>query len=112
MDKKMKNYQNILQNFLQEEAKDKEIPGIEFQLIVDKHNNHFQLVETGWYEKQYIHSVIFHFHIKPDGKIWILANNTDILVGEELIKRGIPASNMVIGFHPVNVRQFTGYATA
>ena len=112
MDKKIKNYQNILQSFLQEEAKDKEIPGIEFQLIVDKHNNHFQLVETGWYEKQYIHSVIFHFQIKPDGKIWILANNTDTLVGEELIKRGIPASNMVIGFHPASIRQFTGYATA
>lgn len=112
MDKKIKNYQNILEDFLQEEVKDKDIPGIEFQIIADKRNNHFQLVETGWYEKQYIYSVIFHFHIKPNGKVWILINNTDTLVGEALIKRGIPALDMVIGFHPVNVRQFTGYAVA
>jgi hypothetical protein len=112
MVKKIKNYQNILESFLQGEAKDKEIPGIEVQVVADKKNNHYQLVESGWYEKQYIYSVLFHFHIKPNGKIWVLANNTDVLIGEELIKRGIPASDMVIGFHPTNVRQFTGYATA
>ena len=112
MDKKIKGYQTILKNYLQEESKDKVIPGIEFQVIADKNNNHFQLVETGWYEKRYIYSVIFHFHIKTNGKIWILANNSDILIAEELIKLGIPASDIVIGFHPVNVRQFTRFAVA
>ena len=38
MDKKIKNYQNTLEAFLKEEMKDKEIPGIEFQLIVFVHN--------------------------------------------------------------------------
>lgn len=112
MDKKIKTYQTILENFLKEESNDNVIPEIEFHVIADKDNNHFQLVETGWYEKRYIYSVIFHFHIKSNGKIWILANNSDILIAEELIKRGIPASDIVIGFHPVNVRQFTGFAVA
>ena len=105
-------YQQILQAFLQEEADSKTIPGIEFQVITDTRNNHFQLVETGWYEKQFIHSVIFHFQIKPDGKIWLLANNTDILVAEELVKKGVSASDIVIGFHRESVRQFTGFAVA
>lgn len=112
MDKKIKKYQQVLEAFLQEEADSKTIPGIEFQVITDTRNNHFQLVETGWYEKQFIHSVIFHFQIKPEGKIWLLANNTDILVAEELVKKGVPASDIVIGFHPESVRQFTGFAVA
>lgn len=112
MDKKIKNYQHILENFLEKESKDSVIPNIEFQVIVDKHHNHFQLVETGWYEKRYIHSVVFHFQIKSNGKIWLLANNTDNLVAEELIKQGIPASDIVIGFHPVSVRPLTGFAVA
>jgi hypothetical protein len=112
MDKKIKNYQKIVENYLQEELKDRVIPGIEFQVIADKSNNHFQLVESGWYEKRYIHSVIFHFHIKPNGRVWLLANNSDILVAEELVKRGIPASDIVIGFHPTNARQHTGFAVA
>ena len=112
MDKKIKKYQQVLEAFLQEEADSKTIPGIEFQVITDTRNNHFQLVETGWYEKQFIHSVVFHFQIKPDGKIWLLANNTDMLVAEELVKKGVPASDIVIGFHPESVRQFTGFAVA
>ncbi len=112
MDKKVKKYQVILEAFLNEEAAGKTIPGIEFQVIVDTRNHHFQLVETGWYEKRFFHSVLFHFHIKPDGKVWLLANNTDILVAEELVKRGIPAPDIVLGFHPANVRQYTGFAAA
>ncbi len=112
MDKKIKDYQRILEAFLNEEAASKMIPGIEFQVVADTRNNHFQLVETGWYEKRFIHSVVFHFHIKPDGKVWLLANNTDTLVAEELVKRGIPASDVVLAFHPESVRPFTGFAAA
>ena len=91
-------------------ADSKTIPGIEFQVITDTRNNHFQLVETGWYEKQFIHSVIFHFQIKPDGKIWLLANNTDIPITDELIKRGVPISDIVLGFHPEKYRAYSGFA--
>ncbi len=112
MDKKIKAYQLIIESFLQEEADSKTIPGIEFQVITDLRNHHFQLVETGWYEKRYIHQVVFHFQIKPDGKVWIWANNTDVLVAEELMRRGIPASDLVLAFHPVSVRQYTGFAVA
>lgn len=112
MDNKIKNYQAILEDFLAKEAQDRVIPGLEFQVIADKQNNHLQLVEMGWYEKRYIHSVIFHFQIKPTGRIWILANNTDILVAEALMKLNVLASDIVIGFHPVNVRPFTGFTVA
>lgn len=112
MDKKIKKYQTILTNFLNKEAADKEIPNIEFLVVIDKQNNHFQLVETGWHDKQYIYCVIFHFQIKPNGKIWLFINNTDTLVAEELMKQNVPASDIVISFHPAYIRQLTGFAVA
>jgi hypothetical protein len=110
MDKKIM-YENILLSFLQTESK-KDIEGIDFQVIKDVENNHYQLVETGWYAKRFIHAVLFHFQIKPNGKVWILANNTEELVAEELVKKGIAASDIVLSFVPEKVRQHTGYAVA
>jgi hypothetical protein len=111
MDKKIKHYSAILLDFLSVEA-DKQIQGIEFQVIKDIENNHFQLVETGWYAKRFIHSVLFHFQIKANGKVWIMVNNTEVLVAEELVKKGIAPSDIVLSFVPEIVRQHTGYAVA
>jgi hypothetical protein len=112
MDQKIKNYAHLLETFLKEEAEGKMIPGIEFQVIIDRTNRHFQLIQTGWYEKCFIHNIVFHFVIKADGKVWLLVNNTDMLVAEEMVKRGIPASDIVLGFHPINVRKHTGFAVS
>jgi XisI protein len=112
MDRKIKKYQKILIDFLVSESESKSIENIDFQVVTDIKHNHFQLIETGWYEKRFIYQVIFHFDINANGKVWILVNNTDILVAEELIKKGIPSSDIVLGFHPAHVRQYTGYAVA
>ena len=112
---KIKKYQTILKKFLQSQAETlvPTTPKIEYQVIVDTENNHFQLVMTGWDVKDhFIYSVLFHFDIKPNGKIWILVNNTDMLVGEELIERGVLKSDIVLGFHSEMVRPHTGYAVA
>ncbi len=112
MDNKIIEYQKTIETFLRDEAKDKNIPGIECLVVADLENSHFLLIETGWYEKQFIYSVLYHFHIKTDGKIWLLANNTDNLIAEELVKKGIPATDIVIAFHPEHVRPYTAFAVA
>ncbi|MBN8822093.1 MAG: XisI protein [Spirosoma sp.] len=39
-------------------------------------------------------------------------NNTDILVTDDLMERGIPASDIVIGFLPEYMRAYSGFAVA
>lgn len=112
---KITKYQSIIKKFLQSQANVlvPTMPKIEYQVIVDNENNHFQLVMTGWDSKDhFIYSVLFHFDIKPNGRVWILVNNTDMLVGEELIKNGILKTDIVLGFHSELVRPHTGYAVA
>lgn len=112
MDRKIKRYQTILESFLKEEMAGRNVPGIDIQLVSDTRDKHFQIVESGWYEKRYIYNVLYHFQIKPDGKVWLLVNNTEEQVAEQLVKKGIPAADLVIGFHPVSMRPYTGFAVA
>lgn len=85
---------------------------VDTQLILDRERNHYQLVRIGWDKRLFRYSVIFHFDIKPDGKIWIQVNSTDRDVAEELEQMGVPKSDIVIGFQPPQYRPYTGYAVA
>lgn len=109
---KVKEYQDIIIAFLEEYAA---IPyansTIEKQVIADRQRNHFQLVAVGWEGDRFDHSTIFHFDIK-DGKVWIQQNWTELQIGDELVARGIPATNIILGFQPPYARAYTGFAVA
>lgn len=66
----------------------------------------------GWQKGQHIHAITMHFFIAPNGKIWVETNNTEVQVARELEKKGVPKSDIVLGFHPENVRHLTDYAVA
>lgn len=109
---KIEKYQDIIIQFLEEYAA---IPyansTIEKQVLADRERNHFQLFSIGWENNQFDHSIIFHFDIK-DGKVWIQQNWTEVQIGDELVERGIPATDIVLGFQPPYARAYTGFAAA
>lgn len=65
----------------------------------------------GWDKDQYRFGVIFHFDI-VNGKIWLQQNRTDILIARELVQRGIPKDDIVLGLQPPEARSYTEYAAA
>ena len=86
--------------------------GAEYELIADNKRGHYEVIRTGWRMDVFEYNVVFHFQIKPTGKVWLLVNNTDILITDDLIERGIPASDIVIGFLPEYMRPYSGFAVA
>jgi hypothetical protein len=50
-----------------------------------------------------------HLDIK-DGKIWIQWNATDLDIAQKLVNLGISPQDIVIGFHPINLRQYNDCA--
>ncbi len=113
MKNKVKKYQDILANLVREYANSWKDPvgNIEAQAVCDFEGNHFQLMSLGWRKGDYVCHIIFHFDIQ-DGKVWIQENRTDILIGEELVSRGIPKSDIVLGLQPPEVRAELEYAVA
>ena len=108
---KIKRYQQIIAALLREYATPN-ASGMEDQVLLDFENNHFQLVSVGWDEGKFVFMPLFHFDLKPDGKIWLMVNNTDVRIAEELVKKGVPRTDIVLGFQPQSVRSLTDYAYA
>lgn len=72
---KIAKYSELLTELLQE-YKQSENP-LETHIIVDEKNHHYQVLRMGWADKDtLVMRIILYFQIKPDGKIWILANWT------------------------------------
>jgi hypothetical protein len=110
---KITKYQQTIIDLLNEYAQlGNSSEGLSRQVIVDKDRNHFQLVTVGWRGgKHFVYIVAFHFDI-IDGKVWIQQNNTEAQIADELVERGIPKTDIVIGFQPPKVREFSGFAAA
>jgi len=106
----IEKYRKEVKEIIRQYAKERPLPeNVEAQLIFDTEEDHYQLVHVGWNRDQWIHGCVLHMDIKNE-KVWIQYNGTEIDIAEELIKRGIPEKNIVIGFHSPYKRQFTQYA--
>ena len=111
---KIEKYQNIILNLIQmfaTEITDSESEHEE--IITDLVHHHYFLQWLGFDTKdRFINKPILHFHIKSDGKIWVLANLTDSDIAEMLINSGVDKNDIVVGFFPQKLRVHTGYAVA
>ncbi len=114
MDRKIKKHEQILLNLLEEYAWERHATQTDFRSLVlaDKEKHHYQVVQSGWYEGEFDYSILFHFEIKPNGKVWLYQNNTDVPIAEELAKRGVSRSEIILGFQPEKLREHSGFAVA
>ena len=108
----IKNYRNNVQAIIRQYAEGRALPKhVEGQVIFDTERDHYQLVNVGWDNDRWIYGCVMHIDIK-NGKVWIQYNGTDVEIADELVKSGIPAEDIVIGFHSPFKRKFTKFATA
>lgn len=107
---KIARYEHYILQILGEYAKVRyaNIKG-ENQLVADKENHRYQVVTIGWDNDKFVHDCPMHMDI-IEGKIWIQQNMTEIDLGEELVKMGVPKSDIVIGFLAPEVREYSEYA--
>ena len=84
---------------------------LEEQLVFDTERDHYQLLSVGWQNQKRVYFILLHLDIK-NNKIWLQENSTDYDIVEDLIKLGVPNSDVVIGFHPADVRKLTEFGVA
>ncbi|MGF1522288.1 MAG: XisI protein [Leptolyngbyaceae cyanobacterium] len=109
---RLKHYGNILEKILREHA---EIPyrygDVKTSLIVSEDRTQFLLIDEGWERGQRVHGCLVHAQIKT-GKIWIHYDGIEDSITVELVEAGIPKDQIVLAFHPLEIRQHTGYAVS
>ncbi len=110
----IEQYRSAIQALLQEHNQylpDNKNTDVENELCFDIERDRYQLMRVGWQELKRVYYTVMHFDIK-DGKVWIQQNMTDVDVGQELIDRGIPKQDIILGLQPPYKRPYTGYAVA
>ena len=106
---KITRYQQYVQEILRSYHNgDKDINSS--QVIFDTEHNHYQLLTLGWRDelKRILH-IIAHVDI-IDGKIWVQRDFTEPSIADQLIARGVPNTDIVLGFHPPYKRPYTDFA--
>lgn len=111
---KIAQYRKILVRYMEQYAKtyaEDPNPDMETQLVIDQIHDHYQVQRVDWQGSKYYHYCLFHFDIK-NGQVWVQKNNTEALIGDELIKQGIPREDIILGFQPKELRVHTGFGVA
>jgi XisI protein len=98
----------VLQEYLEFLGSD---PESELQLIIDKNNHHYLLLEAGWHKNQRIYGSIIHLDI-INNKIWIQQDGTEVGIANELVDLGVPHHQIVLGFKTLERRKITDFAVA
>ncbi len=81
------------------------------EIILDVERDHYALLHVGWENECRVHYASLHLDIIND-KIWIQYDGTNRPVADALLEAGVPREDIVLAFHPPEVRQFTDFAAA
>ena len=113
---KIVNYRQFIQDFLTNLGQAKTLgtekaEEFETQVIFDVKNDHYQLLHLGWQNQKRTFGVSIHIDIK-NSKIWIQQNSTDIDIAKELVEKGVPKDDIVLGLQSPSMRKYTEFAVA
>ena len=107
-------YRTILKEVLTQQAEimrqgfQKEI---ETQLTFDEERDHYLLLRLGWTAEGRLFVPALYARLQ-NGKIWIENDWTEESLATRLLERGIPPDDVVLAFHPPEMRQYTEFAVA
>jgi XisI protein len=110
---KVKQYQAAIEDVLTEyhQLNLKSQSKTESVLVFDEPHDQYLLLLMGWQKDERIKSVMIHIRLK-DEKIWIEEDWTEEGVATDLLQKGITREEIVLAFHPPQVRQYTEFAIA
>lgn len=81
-------------------------PPYNSRFVADTENDIYMYLSYEWVEHKYHYGVYIHLDI-IDGKVWIQWNYTEYDLAEELMERGVPPEDIVLG----NVAPYMRVAT-
>jgi hypothetical protein len=112
------NYRNIIKTVLdgyyqmtQSQTNGAHRGEVSDRLALDDTRDHYLWFRFGWDDRKLVQHIIIYLRL-DQGKIWVEQDNTDLCVVDDLLAAGIPAGDIVLGFHHPSKRALTEFATA
>lgn len=84
---------------------------IQSEVVFDHNRDRYLWMSVGWDGERRVHGCMVHIDLMDD-KISIQRDGTEEGIAADLERAGIPKARIVLGFRPLEVRPYTGYAIA
>jgi hypothetical protein len=88
------------------------IPDVRFEVLLDEAKGQYLLYKDGWRGMHRMYGSLAHIEVKPDGKVWLHHDGTDLAIGQILLDKGVAKEDLVLGFQAPAKRADTGFAVA
>lgn len=85
--------------------------GTETHAVFDESRDRYIVFETGWWKKKRIRSITLYVRL-VNQKFYIEEDWTEEGITAELLRAGVPREDIVLAFHPPEMRQYTEFAVA
>jgi hypothetical protein len=107
---KLTKYRQYIQQLLTEESQGDTLGGdiIESETVFDLVNDRYLLIDLGWKGHKRIYNCVLHLEIRED-KIWIQRNQTDTLIADKLIAKGVVKDDIILGLQPPTIREYSDF---
>jgi hypothetical protein len=79
--------------------------------VFDEERDQYALLNVTWGQCRCVHGAQVFVRLR-DGKIWIEEDWTEDGIATKLLEHGVPKDDIVLAFHPPEVRPFTEFAVA
>jgi hypothetical protein len=85
--------------------------GVDTYLVFDTARDHYLMLRLGWSDDSRIRNLILFVRLH-EGKFWIEEDWTEAGIATDLLKAGISKENIVLAFHPPEMRGLSEFAAA
>lgn len=111
---KLEKYRELIKNYINyhvEIFSKGESSGVEEIAVFDDEGGNYQWLSVGWQNGERAFYIILYARLH-NGKIWIEEDVTEYGLGNELVEKGVPKSDIVLAFHLPQMRELTDFAVA
>lgn len=77
----------------------------ETQLIMDDERGHYLLFSVGWGHNRREYVPFVHLDVRPDAKVHIQHDGTDLRIADRLVEEGIEKKHIVLAFQAPDRRK-------
>jgi XisI protein len=89
-----------------------QVKDYEVLVSIDERRGQYLILTDGWNGIERSYGTLVHIEVKENAKVWLRYDGTDLEVGQDLLDRGIAASDLVLAFLSPAMRSYTAFATA
>ena len=107
---KLKKYEKIVNEVILDVSE--KLSDADSILSIDKIHGQYIILMDSWEGIERNYGPLVHIEIKPDNKIWLRFDGTDLEIGQELLNKGISEKDLVLAFHSPQMRKYTKFAMA